>query len=272
MNYKKTIILITGLAFMLVLTACGQISVGIESVTPVEDTAPDKPDSGKAVDTSHQEDPVSPQEPAEPQEPVSEPQGSQYWVEVQDPHHGFRFAVPCFWRVDFPVAVPNSDMDPARSAYSAFNYPDGYASQFPRGAIPPENGIIKIDFYPVDLGFAQDIPDDISLEDYVAYEVNNSWSPERELVSVEETSINGNKALLVTDYNSKYETSGSYYLLRISPDFLLNIVEVNMSDRYGSEDVQAIINSLTLDPQAAVPLPNQIPGEPPLGVDAACMQ
>jgi hypothetical protein len=272
MKHKTILIII--LTLTLLLGACSGI---ITETAPAVDNPTDNiVQSPPEVDDTTAEVPdnpaVEPGESPTPEQPAADPEVAKYWVEVQDPNHGFRFAVPCFWRVDFPGAIPNGNPNPERASYSVYNYPDDYASQFPRGAVPPENGIIKVNFSPIDLVFAQDVPNDISLEDYVDYEVSNSWSPERELVSVEETAINGNKALLVTDYNSKYETSGSYCLLRISPEFLLHIGETDMSDRYGSDDVQAMINSITLDPQAAVPMPVHTPGEPPVGVDASCMQ
>jgi hypothetical protein len=273
---KHQTILITILALTLLLAACSGVIT--ETAPEAENTTDNsilqtEPNNSDPANGISEEPAVEPAEDTTPdQAPAADPEGSMYWVEVQDPNHGFRFAVPCFWRVDFPAVIPGSTMDPAGSSYSAFNYPDGYASQFPRGVVPPENGAIKVDFSPIDLVFAQDIPDDISLEDYVAYKVSMWSGVKRELVSVEEASINGNKALFVTIINHTFESSESYYILRLNAQYLLKVTEIDMSNRYGSEDVQGIINSITLDPQAAVLLPDHIPGEPPVGVDASCMQ
>lgn len=51
--------------------------------------------------------------------------GSSYWVTLEDPQYGVRFAIPCFWSVDFP-----KEYHGGIGAYPIRNYTEEYAMSF----------------------------------------------------------------------------------------------------------------------------------------------
>jgi hypothetical protein len=246
---------------VLVSLACGQFSVGVEDQNPPSNNTSDNAGNNTAEET--------PGDTGAQQEPTPEPVGAQYWVEVQHPYHGFRFAVPCFWTVQFPTYLDRED--DGRGAYHAFNYPEDYPQSFPRSVIPPENGALKIDFLPISLPF-NGLPNEISLEEYIAWE-EGQYVPDdtTELVSIEEVTLNGTQAVSVVMQNTESEQAYRYYLLRISPEFLMRIYVYPSSKIFNTPDLQGILNSITIDPQAEVSLPGHIPAAPPIGLAAPCI-
>ena len=86
MKYQKLKIATLLTVLVLVSLACGQFSFGVEDQDPPSNNTADNAGNNTAEET--------PDDTGSPQDPTPEPVGAQYWTELQDPHHGFRFAVP----------------------------------------------------------------------------------------------------------------------------------------------------------------------------------
>lgn len=250
--------LIIGLFLLLFLPACGQLSVSIETqVPPVL--------SAEATSTSQPTDEeIAPTNTPTPEgAPEGDQNGTQYWTVVEDPVHGFRFAIPCFWRVEFPQDY-SAGMN---ISYQIYNYPEDYHLSFPRGQGVFESGGVKLDFGIHPLA-SEGLPAGTSLESFATSSMfNNEMS---EITSVEPVSFNTLDAVLVTQQNKETDSSGQFYLVSISDEVVL-LVGVAPAEALSRPDVQGILNSLTVDPQASVNVPTHIPAEPPVGVPAACI-
>ena len=69
------------------------------------------------------------------------PMASSYWVEMEDPHYGVRFAVPCFWSVVFPELYR-----PGGIGYPIWNYTEEFARSFGKNKSAFwETGAMKIE-------------------------------------------------------------------------------------------------------------------------------
>jgi len=259
MHASRTIILL--IIISLVVAACGQITVGVE---PGNQPGSDM----EATPTSVLEEETAPTEtptlvPTE--EPTSVPEGSQYWVVHEDPMLGFRFALPCFWRVEFPPA----EMIQAgiSGAYHAYNYTEEYVLSFPRSQIPDENGAIKVGFDIIELE-SYGLPPGSSLREFI--ETENS-GPESEVLEVTDATINGQPAVSTTIHYKEFDSTGRYYLIKLDDNHILRFTTSPSPKILDSPDGLGILNSITVDPQAEVPLPGHTPGAPPIGLAATCI-
>jgi hypothetical protein len=267
MKQHQTTITAIALTIMLFLAACGQNQVESETVNA----------NGSSMTedekTAQQTDSVPPQEPAAPSEPAEEQDGSQYWVEVEDPTLGFRIAVPCFWRVETPVDANNSEEEAAEYSYSFFNYPADYPDLFEDGIIPADNNPFEIVFRVIKLS-SEDISNGTSLENYINQEYNQELSEGTitELF-IEEITLDEIEAVLV--FVNEDPHSFKYYLMRISTEYLLEIKAAPSSKLFDTLDLQGVLNSITFDPEASVTVPGHIPGafptSPAAGSGASCI-
>jgi hypothetical protein len=166
-----------------------------------------------------------------------------------------RFAVPCFWYVDLPERYGSGQ------AYSLSNYSLEYAMSFP-SAIDDmwERGGIKIDMVLVKRPHPS-----ISMRDYVTD--SYSEADHYRIVSIEEQVINNQEALFVTTDSSTFGP-GQYYMLTVSDEAFLIFSPSPGSHQH--PDVQAILHSITLDPDIDVQLPEFSPGFPIEGVIPDC--
>ena len=96
----------------------------------------------------------------QPEEPKDA--GSDFWTVYEDQHYGVRFAVPCFWEVNFP-----SQYHPSGGGYPIRNYSEAFSMSFGKNhAAVWENGGIKIDMN-FTSGENWGLPPDATLEDYL---------------------------------------------------------------------------------------------------------
>jgi hypothetical protein len=188
---------------------------------------------------------------------------SGYWLVHQDSALGFRFAVPCFWRVELPA---ESDYDlQGGTLYHAFNYTQDYAASFPRMQIPAENGAFNVTFDIISLQ-SYDLPPGSSLREFVVQE--NSGG-ESEILEMLDETTNGQPAISVT---IQYPNStGRYLLIKLSDEHFLRFSAQPSHKLLDTPDFKGILNSITVDPDAEVPLPVHTPAPPPLGLAAPCI-
>jgi len=231
--------------FTLAADACGQ--------TPGAETAAPQPGEPGLT-------PPPTETPTLAPSPTSE--WSQYWMEVQDPYHNVRLAIPCFWQANFPSDDPTGS---GAFAYPVHNYPDDYALDFPRSNIPPEAGAIKIDMNFMSAAGMRNLPPGTSQLDFV--NVLYSGDSETRLVTTQETAINGQPALFVT--TESIFGMGSFYLFTVTDDLFLAFGTA--SERLDHPDVQGILNSIALSPETQVQIPEHKPAPPPVGLAAPCI-
>ena len=101
-----------------------------------------------------------------------------------------------------------------------------------------------------------------SLEEFVTT-LTGSGS-ESEIAAIEPIVVNGLEARYVTQ-EGNFGT-GYFAVVSLEEDLVL------LLGGGGSNDFQGILNSIAYGPEASVVIPSFDPSEPPLGVDAPCMQ
>ena len=187
--------------------------------------------------------------------------GSEFWVEMEDPQYGVGFAVPCYWEVNFPQEYPPGGNG---ISYPIRNYTEDYVFSFPRGQGVFENGGIKIDMNFMD-GSSWGAAAGTSLIDFVGgLFINDS---ESSLVESEELVINGQTALLVTTESAFGE--GQFYLFSVTDELYL-LFGPNR-EASNSPDVLGILSSIALTTDVSVAIPDLFPDNPPKGLLAPCM-
>jgi hypothetical protein len=171
---------------------------------------------------------------------------SWYWVTMEDPHYGIRFAVPCFWQVDMP------EENYRGLTYIIRNYSYEYSVRFPRNDKDFwDSGGIKID-----MAFPRKMHGDMSMADYVSN--LQGEADDFKLVSTEEIIVNGQRSILVT--TESVFGIGQFYLFDLNEEvFLL----VSLSPKaIHNTDVQGVLHSLAIDPDTSVEVPDYPPGYP----------
>lgn len=239
------------LILVLVSLACGQIDIGIEENTPTPgpDVESDGPEPTDNIDF---------------RDVPQKPNDSQYWVEVEDPRTGVRFAVPCYWTVNFPSPELDST---GKFSVSVANYTE----QFVTSLGPKMNEtIFEIGGLKFDLTYIR--KDDFGLNqnaslDELAYALVN---PDQEhgidaLIPVE---VDGKAGVQVDSWS--IFGKGRFYLLPYV-DGLYVLVAPYPGSIADHPDIQAILNSFALSPESEVVLPNQRPAGPPKGMAVSCM-
>jgi len=187
-------------------------------------------------------------------------QGKDYhsgWVKMSDPHYGIRFAMPCFWHVDMP------EKNFRGLTYIIRNYSYEYTARF-HGNDKAfwESGGIKID-----MAFPKRTRQGASMEDYVAHLHVHAEADDFELVSIEEITVNGQKAFLVT--TKSVFGIGHFYLFDLDENTFL-VISLSPG-AIENPDVQAILHSIAIDPDTHVVIPDTPPGYPLGEVISECM-
>jgi len=253
---------------MFAIMACGQMAVRLVTPTPANLVAVGQP---AGFETPHSENGadelVVGENPSIPTEtPITAPsptsEWSQYWVEVQDPYHNVRFAMPCSWLAQFPLEDLSGD---GAFVYPVKNYPDDYVFNFPRSNIPPEAGAIKIDMNFMSAAGMRNLPPGTSQLDFV----NQLYGSDSEelLISTQEVEINGQPVLFVTTQSNF--GIGNFYLFTVTDDLFLAFATA--SERMADPDVQGILNSIAVSTWTEVQVPDFKPGPPPVGLAAPCI-
>jgi hypothetical protein len=239
-------------AALILLAGCGQLVVGIE--TPVAQ-------AGQPTEIAQPTQPLEATEPATP-EPTPTSQPSPYWKVVEDPQYGVRYAVPCFWQVNFP---PDYGPGAGAQSYSITNYPYDFVLTFPRGQGIFEAGGIKIDMNFMDVA-DWGIAPGASLTEFV--QTLYPAGGETQVTGMEELTINGQPALKVmTESNFG---PGGFYLLAVTDTIYLLFAPI--PEAAENPDVLAILNSIAIAPDTAAQTPTFQPGLPPTGLTASCLE
>ena len=230
-------------------------------VTPltIEDGAPESTATPTPITPGEYSD-------ADNNQPIPDPDGSHLWVEVKDERTGIRYAMPCFWIAD----IPSGEQNPSGlGSFPIKNYTEEFVMSFgpKRGDLIWENGAIKIDMIYIK-GENSGLPAGSNVLDFVQ-RLNRGEGEGIE--SIEEVTINGQPALLVTTYNNIYDRTNQSYTFALSNDIFL-IFSVFPDSELNQSDVQGILQSLALSPDVNIWVPEFIPREPPEGVSAACLK
>lgn len=205
--------------------------------------------------------------PGDVQELIVYPEGSredasQLWRTAEDPHHGVRFAVPCFWEVGIQETPPPTNA----YAYPIRNYSDAYANSFGKNKEPFwESGAIKIDMNFLS-GSDWNLSSSSTPEDLLAalYDDGSNLS----VLNVEQEIINGQEGLLVT-VEDLYNGESQFYLFKVSDQLFLLFGP--RRGTLGDPDVQAILHSLALSTGVEVDVPEIVPAGSPDGKIPACL-
>ena len=114
------------LTLLLVTLACGQFEVGVE-----EPTASPEPTNIPAPVETNGNNTVR----DEPQKPDY----SEYWQSVEDPRTGLKFALPCYWSSDFPLA----ELDPTGLGSESFeNFTEQFITSLGPKRAPLRSGML----------------------------------------------------------------------------------------------------------------------------------
>jgi hypothetical protein len=100
---KKVKLLVGAITLVLLLASCGQPTASPISTETETETGPEPTVTMESIaePTATTEPTLKPTTTTEPAA-TDTPDGSEFWVEMQDPQYGVGFAVPCYWEVDFP--------------------------------------------------------------------------------------------------------------------------------------------------------------------------
>jgi len=264
------------------LVACGPFAIGIE-----DRNLPNPAGNNDSAATPNNPDVAATSEPttaieiATPNKtfdvPVTTPtedlklnqSGSQYWTIRQDPYGFFRFALPCFWRIGTPYDQAQVDYfaEQGKASFGAYNFPEDYASAFPRGQGIFESGGYKVALEILNASFLG-YPAGIGPKEFVMLETNTEQS---EIMALEEVTINGQPAVDAQIRAKESNSIWRFYLIQINEGAFLRFFTEPSGKLLETPDVRGMLNSITVSPDANVPLPTHIPDAPPTGVTAACM-
>ena len=253
---------ITFLIVLLLTTlACGQLDFGIEEASP---NIPDQAVQDAVSDSENQTEQIEQTENAAARDETERENFSGYWKEVADNRTGLRFAIPCFWVADLP---PQQNNFAGLGSYSVNNFTQDFVTSL--GPKQSET-IWQIGGKKFDLSYLTlnefSLSPNASLEE-LAYAIINPDS-EHGIESTKSVEVNGRQALRVNSW-STFGT-GSFYLVPFTNDLIIMFAPFP-GDVVDHPDVQAILQSMALDPGAQVQLPTQKPAGPPEGMAAPCM-
>lgn len=251
-NEKRYLIL---LFFLLGISVSGCGLVETESATNTPAPLPSEP-----VITPIGDQGTPSEEPQETQTPQPDPGYRAFWSEAVDDRTGIRFAVPCFWEVQFPALDPDG-----LGAFFVRNYDEEFALAHPRGIVLG-TGAIKIDFIYIQIS-STSVPSDASLRD-VAESLGDAST---ELLSTEEVVINGQEALRFSSQGTFDESPRQSYLFKLNDDLYL-LFGTYPGEEILDPDIQGILHSIALSEGASVQIPDVLPGPAPEGVSAPCMK
>ena len=238
----------------IIMLACGQFSVGLEQPTPepVENTPAAEPSPEATTDSQAR--------PSDVRDDTSQPDYSEYWTVVEDYRTGLRFAIPCFWVAN----IPAPEQDPTGlGSFSVENFTQDFITNLRKES----QAIFEIGGVKFDIGYHQlnnyNLPPGTSLEELAVAIVNPD--AEHGITSTSVVKINGNDALEVNTFSIFGE--GRFYLLHLSEGI---VVLFSPSD-VDHPDIQAIMQTMTINQDEAVVKPTIMPADPPAGMAAPCI-
>jgi hypothetical protein len=255
---RKAALLTLLLGCSLLVAACGTVDLGVE--TPVATLIVNEIEPGSSAGSTETPE-ITPEATQEIPTPFPTGESQQYWVEGEDPRTGVRFAVPCFWEYDIP-----QDEAGSLGSFSLRNYSYAYAESFPRGEGVFEAGGMKMDvlyFNYVDWGVpVGSTPRDLVLS---LYDEDNTETT----LSIIEDRVYKNQPVLRVVTESIFGSGVSYWY-DLSPETVL-VFGLAPLEADGSDDMQAILNSVALTPDVDVQMPQFPPAQPPEGLEAECL-
>ncbi len=239
------------------LAACGP-------ATKVEPTAPPSP-----LPATETEAPANRQPTATPTDGATPtPTPAPGWVTAEDPRTGVRFAAPCFWK----VRLPSGEQDPSGlGSFPVTNYDDAFIERFEdkQGDEVWEAGGMKIDFVYFKPS-TWNLPPDAPLRE-LAEQAMGSDESITEIVSMEQVEVNGREGLEVAARDVRSDEIGHTLLFKLDTDLVLGLSPVP-SRAYDHPDIQGILHSVALVPEAHVAIPTHEPAPPPGGGSAPCLE
>lgn len=264
MNTKYRLLFILVILAIAAL-ACGQLNIGIEES--------DQDTSDLVVESPETSDPQPEPQPETQPEPdpnntavkddIVKEDYSQYWTEVEDPRTGLGFALPCFWVAD----IPAGDTPGGLAGFSVNNFTQDFIT-----SLGPKRSqtVFEIGGMKFDIGYHTmsefNLGTNSSLEE-LAYALVNP-DQEHGITSTLPVEVNGKQALQVNTFSIFGE--GRFYLLPFINDLIVMFAP-GPEGYLDHPDIQAILQSITLDPTQSVQLPTIPPANPPEGMAAPCM-
>ena len=197
--------------------------------------------------------------PTDTVSPTEAPAPNSEWVTYRDPRYGVGLAYPCWWAftpmptegIGGAITLRSFDEDYFRAHSTKGNWNDN---------VPPEG------VFAIDIGIFEGFDPAMSITD--AW--NTVTDPTMSVIaSSEERTIGQNQATVIQmqDVINSDNPPFTMYLFRLAPDEIL-FVSPLFQDRLDSNDVQGILNSLSLSPDQPIVVPTFAPHEPL--IPAAC--
>jgi hypothetical protein len=247
------------IAGLLLLSACGPIEVGIEppsprpTITPVPTEPVERatPITDEPAATPAPEEPLEEPSPTPTPPPAEEP-ASSLWARYWDPLYGYGLALPCYWVIypPHPDAVAGS---PTISSYDEpFAMEHSIRGQWIDGQWPP--GAVKLDII-----VAEGIDPDLPLGPAAQGALEERGYPVK---SVEEVLIGRHDAVLA--HLGDQDSPGApdrVPVFRLSPDRLV-FFAVMPGDALDSPDLQGLLESLARSDEEEIRVPTFDPGGP----------
>jgi len=187
------------------------------------------------------------------------PAANNEWVTYRDPRYGIGLAYPCWWAF---TPMPTQGYGGAITLRSFDE--DYFRARSTKGvwndAIPPEG------VFAIDIGVFEGFDPAMSIVDAWNTVTDPTMSV---IVSSEERMIGQNQGtvLQMQNVNNSNDPLFTMYLFRLAPDKIL-FVSPLFQDRLDANDIQGILNSLSLSPDQPIVVPDFAPHEPL--IPAAC--
>lgn len=197
--------------------------------------------------------------PTEIASPTEIPAANNEWAAYRDPRYGIGLAYPCWWAfTPMPaegyggaISLRSFDEEYFRAHSTKGNWD---------GDMPPEG------IFALDIAVFENIDPALSTVD--------AWKtftdPSMSAIALAEEQVIGQNtatAIQMLNLNNSNDPPATMYLYRLAPDKLLMINPL-FQDRLDANDVQGVLNSLSLSPEQAIIVPAFAPHDPL--IPAAC--
>jgi len=196
--------------------------------------------------------------PTEKLPPTEEPVVDSAWVTYRDPRYGIGLAYPCWWTF---TPMPEEGYGGAMTLRSFDeDYFRAHSTKGSWNGAPPEG------VFAIDVGVFEGFDPAMSITE--AW--NTVTDPTMSVIaSAEEQMIGQNQGTVIQMQNvvNSDDPLFTMYLFRLAPDKILMFSPL-FQDRIDTNDVQSILDSLSLSPDQEIVVPAFAPHEPLIA--AAC--
>ncbi len=238
---------------MVSLSACGTFQVSFEG-----QPQPNLPDSTEVGDPGSLPTatalPTSTPVPADPQ-----------WIEIRDEAFGFGFALPCWWRITYPLEVGDSTRTYTMASYDEAYFLQNSVKGWWIGRDYPD-GAVKLDV----IGFELEsfgIDPALSTPDVLHQFLTSDMQV---ISSITEKTYGSNQAFLaMTSRPDNLTEAYPSYAFRISPERIL-LITVFPARSISSKDIQGLIASVALSPDQEVARPTYAPSDALIAIPETC--